>query len=270
MKEKKITLSNTSLLPQGNPYLISGPCVIENQQMLIDISSHLKEITKKLGYTFVFKASFDKANRSSIKGFRGPGLEKGLEMLKNVKSQVGVPITSDVHTPDMIAKCSGILDIVQIPAFLARQTDFYVEAAKANMTLTVKKGQFMSPDEMSFAIEKFRNSSGKGIAIIERGTFFGYNNLIVDFRNIPIIKKMGVPYIYDATHSLQRPAAGNGVSLGNREFLEPLARAQLAAGADGLFIETHPNPAKAKSDAATQYPLNEMSGLLSRLLPFFQ
>lgn len=248
---------------------ICGPCVIEEEETVRNIAQSLKKIAALFDISFIFKASFDKANRSSLSSYRGPGLEEGLKILAGIKKDYGLMITSDVHTPQMIAPCAEVLDVLQVPAFLARQTDLYVEAAKSGRPLNVKKGQFMAPEEMRFAIEKFRQSGGGEIAVTERGTFFGYGNLVVDFRSISIIKEMGVPYIYDASHSLQKPAAGDGVSKGDRKFIESIARAQISAGADGIFLEAHSSPEKAKSDRDTQYPLDEVQGLIERLLPFY-
>lgn len=249
---------------------ICGPCVIEEEEVVRNIAQTLKKTASLFDISLVFKASFDKANRSSLSSYRGPGLEKGLKILASIKKDYDLMVTSDVHTPQMIAPCAEVLDVLQIPAFLARQTDLYIEAAKSKRPINVKKGQFMAPEEMRFAIEKFRQSGGDEIAITERGSFFGYGNLVVDFRSIAIIKEMGVPYIYDASHSLQKPAAGDGVSKGDRKFIEGLARAQIAAGADGIFLEAHSNPKQAKSDRETQYPLEEVNGLIERLLPFYE
>ena len=252
-------------------FVVSGPCVIEDYNLLQTVCSELKEITDRLGIDFIFKASFDKANRSSIDSFRGPGLEKGLKMLQKIKQQFEVKILSDIHSVEMIQSAAEVLDILQIPAFLARQTDFYVECAKYNKVINVKKGQFMSPYEMENAVTKYKNSLSETknwqdkIWVTERGTFFGYGNLVVDFRSIQIIKEMKVTYVYDATHSLQLPSAKGSYSGGQREFLVNLAKAQISAGADGLFIESHPNVEQALSDKHTQYPLQKMNGLLTQL-----
>ena len=204
------------LFKKNTLFLISGPCVIESYSLAEEVCGKIKEITSTLDINFVFKASFDKANRSSIDSFRGPGLEKGLKILGKIKKTFGVPVLSDIHTPEMIPEASTVLDILQIPAFLARQTDLYVEAAKTNCAINVKKGQFMAPQEMKNVIDKFQSLSQQEIFITERGTFFGYGNLVVDFRSIKIIKDMNVPYIYDATHSLQLPA-GEGTHTGVKE-----------------------------------------------------
>ena len=240
---------------KNNFYVIAGPCIIENKEMLQKTADKLKNIANKLNIQLIFKASFDKANRTSYDSFRGPGIEKGLLMLDQIKKEFDLPVTTDVHTPDQIKSAVQCIDIIQLPAFLARQTDFYVEAGKYDITLNVKKGQFMSPYDMSKAISKFKESNGKNIMITERGTFFGYGNLVVDFRSIEIIKSMGVPYTFDATHSVQLPSAKDGKSGGQREFISGLIRGQMAAGSDGLFMETHPNVKLAKSDKDSQIPL---------------
>ena len=253
------------ILPKDNLYLIAGPCVIENMEMLRRTAGELADLTSRLGIDFIFKSSFDKANRSSIHGFRGPGLKKGLTMLSKIKSEFGVKLLTDVHTPDQIQACAEIIDLVQIPAFLARQTDFYSTAGKLKIPLNVKKGQFMAPQEMKTAIEKYRESGGEEIGVTERGTFFGYGNLVVDFRSIDIIRAMGVKYTFDATHSVQLPAGKGERSGGQREFIPTLVRGQIAAGADGLFMETHPDVGKAQSDKDTQFPLEEMKNFLPRV-----
>ena len=242
--------------------------MLESEELGLKVAREVSEIAKRHSLSYVFKSSFDKANRSSIVSDRGPGLKQGLKWLKNIKDVLQIPILADVHTPEMIELCAETLDVIQIPAFLARQTDFYIEAAKTGKPINVKKGQFMSPYEMENVANKFIQSGGKkkDIAITERGTFFGYGNLVVDFRSIKIIKDMGLKYVYDATHSLQLPAARGKSSGGNREFLESLCLGQIAAGADGLFIETHPNVEKALSDRETQYPLNKLENLLTRLV----
>ncbi len=259
-----------NILNQSSFFLIAGPCVIESKALIDEVCETMKKITLKLGIPYIFKASFDKANRSSIKGYRGPSLKEGLLMLKNLKEKYDVPILSDIHTPEMIEEAGKVLDMIQIPAFLARQTDLYIEAAKTKKILNIKKGQFMSPYEIENASKKFLEAGGKELLVTERGSFFGYGNLVVDFRSIKVIKDMGIPYVYDATHSLQLPAAKGSHSGGQREFLPSLAKAQLAAGADGLFIETHPFPSQAKSDQETQYPLNKMELLLKELLEVYQ
>lgn len=245
--------------------LIAGPCVIEDYPMLETVCGKMKELCEKYDFDYVFKASFDKANRSSQKSFRGPGIERGLEMLAMIKDKFKVKVTSDVHSPDQVLPASKVLDVVQLPAFLARQTDFYAEAGKIGAHLNVKKGQFMSPYEMKTALEKFTSFGGEKIWMTERGTFMGYGNLVVDFRSLDVIKGLGVPYIFDATHSVQLPAAGDGRSLGQRQFIPTLLKAQTAAGADGAFMEVHPNPEAAKSDASTQMALEQMEPLMKMM-----
>ena len=256
------------VLPQDTFYLIAGPCVIEDMDILKEIADELVQIKASLGIEVFFKSSFDKANRTSISSFRGPGLEKGLDMLSTIKKEYGLKILTDVHTPDQIKVCSEVIDLIQIPAFLARQTDFYIEAGKYKVALNVKKGQFMSPQDMERAITKFKDSGGVEITITERGTFFGYGNLVVDFRSLDIIKAMGVKYIFDATHSVLLPSVRDGVSGGQREFIPTLVKGQIAAGADGLFMETHPNVDKAKSDKETQFPLQKMRAFIETIYKY--
>lgn len=251
-------------------FLIAGPCVIENRDTVFKTAETLKELTEELKIPYTFKASFDKANRSSIKSFRGPGFDEGLKILDEVKKQFGIPVLSDVHTPEMIPACAEVLDVLQIPAFLARQTDFYIEAAKTGKMVNVKKGQFMSPYEMKQAVLKFKESGGEDIAVTERGTFFGYGNLVVDFRSIKIIKDLGVPYVYDATHSLQLPAGRGDSSGGQRDFIPSLAKAQIAAGADGIFMEIHPDPDGALCDRENQWPLSRTQSLLKDLKRIYE
>ncbi len=254
------------LFPQDKLFLIAGPCVIESEDLIFRIAEKMSEVTRRLGVPYIFKASFDKANRSSIHSFRGVGMEKGLAILQKVKDKFGLPVLSDVHTPEMIAGCAKVFDAVQITAFLARQTDFFVEAGRAKVAINVKKGQFMSPYEMKNAVEKYRESGGTEAAVTERGTTFGYGNLVVDFRSIPIIRGEDMTYIFDATHSVQLPAARGGSSGGDRRFIPALARAQVAAGANGIFMEVHPEPDKALSDKETQWPLHLAEDLLKELV----
>ncbi|MBN8218503.1 MAG: 3-deoxy-8-phosphooctulonate synthase [Spirochaetes bacterium] len=251
-------------------FLIAGPCVIEHRDLVLSTAKKLAEISKRLSLPVVFKASFDKANRSSIHGFRGVGLEAGLAILSEVKRETGLPVLSDVHTPDQVAPAAKALDALQIPAFLARQTDLLIEAGRAKIPVNIKKGQFMAPHEMENALAKFRESGGTEAALTERGSSFGYGNLVVDFRSIAQMKAFGVPYIFDATHSMQLPAARGNSSGGDRRFLPALARAQIAAGADGLFMEVHPEPAKALSDKETQWPLDQLEPLLVELLEVYK
>jgi len=247
----------------GRPLLlIAGPCVIEGLEHCLGIARRVKEIADRLGLPFVFKASFDKANRSSGGSFRGPGLVEGLKILSEVRRQVGVPVLSDVHEVAQAAAAGEVLDIIQIPAFLCRQTDLILAAASTGKVLNIKKGQFLSPAEMGNAAGKASAGGAGGVMLTERGTFFGYNNLVNDMTAIAVMQNLGAPVIFDATHSTQQPGALGNRSGGRPEMTPLLARAAVAAGADGLFLETHPCPAEAKSDAATVYPLDGLEALL--------
>jgi 2-dehydro-3-deoxyphosphooctonate aldolase (KDO 8-P synthase) len=248
--------------------LIAGPCVIENGFAWGWLS--LKRTCERLGIFYVFKASFDKANRTSAKSFRGPGLEAGLNVLAKVRAEVGVPVLTDVHTEAQAAIAGDVVDILQIPAFLCRQTDLIEAAVATGKIVNLKKGQFLSPAEMGQVAEKARNAGGKRILLTERGSSFGYNNLVADMRSIPIMKQFGFPVIFDATHSVQLPGGGGDKSGGQREFAPVLARAALAAGANGIFIETHPRPDRALSDGPNMIPLIEMPGLLKGLVKVFK
>lgn len=260
--------NQSSLEPQKRIplLLISGPCVIENDEMTFNIASKLKQITSELNIPFIFKASFDKANRSSIQSFRGPGIEHGIKILKHIKDSLNLKVISDIHSPEQAEVAARVLDIIQIPAFLCRQTDLILAAAKTGKPLNIKKGQFLSPFECSNIIDKARSCGCTDISITERGTTFGYNNLVVDFRSIEILKGMGVSVIFDATHSVQLPGGGGTTSSGDSKFAPCLAKAAVAAGADGIFIETHPDPAKALCDGPNSIPLDNMMPLLSTLV----
>ena len=249
--------------------LIAGPCVIENEKLCLQIADALKKTCAKLGVYFVFKASYDKANRTSAKSFRGPGLDAGLKVLDKVRAEFGVPVLTDVHTETQAVIAGEVVDILQIPAFLCRQTDLIHAAAITGKIVNLKKGQFLSPVEMGQAVEKVKSAGGKKILLTERGTTFGYNNLIADMRSIPMMKRFGFPVIFDATHSVQLPGGGGEKSSGQREFAPVLARAALAAGANGIFIETHPRPDRALSDGPNMIPLAEMPSLLRSLLNVF-
>ena len=246
--------------------LIAGPCVIENYNTTYDIALYLKKLTKKLNIPFVFKASYDKANRTSINSFRGPGVKDGLDILNSIKTELNINILSDVHNIDEIQHAARILDIIQIPAFLCRQTDFILEIARTGKTVNVKKGQFLAPWDIIPVIEKIKSTGNNDIFITERGTMFGYNNLVVDFRGIKIMQdKTNIPVIFDATHSVQLPGAGDNCSGGQRNLAPTLAKAAIAAGADGLFIEVHPNPDQALCDGPNSLKLDEIESLLSDL-----
>ena len=263
-------MSNTffkSLDINTSPFLlIAGPCVIEDYDTTFQTAKTLKKITDELQIPFVFKSSFDKANRTSIESFRGPGFSDGMDILKKIKQELDLKIISDIHLPEQAEKASKTLDIIQIPAFLCRQTDLILAACKTGKPVNIKKGQFLSPWECKNIINKAKQSGSDCISITERGTTFGYNNLVVDFRSIDIIRQMGVPVIFDATHSVQLPGGGIDSSAGNREFVPVLSKAAIAAGADGLFIETHPDPDNALCDGPNSIELNKIKELLTILL----
>ena len=245
-------------------FVIAGPCVIESAEICLTIGTHVKRVCDKLGLAYVFKASFDKANRSSNASFRGPGLEDGLVVLERVKRELGVPVLSDIHEPEQAAVAAKVIDVLQVPAFLARQTDLLVACGRTGRAVNVKKGQFMSPQEMGNAVEKVRSAGGGGrVMLTERGTFFGYNRLVNDFTAIPVMKNFGCPVVFDITHSTQQPAGLGNQSGGNPQFAPMLARAAVAAGVDGLFLECHPDPKNARSDAATMLGLNAVEPLLA-------
>jgi len=258
-----------SLNAPGRMSLIAGPCVIESRTLCLQTAATLKKTCDRLGIAFVFKASYDKANRTSSGTFRGPGLGAGLRVLAEVREKIGVPILTDVHTESQAAAAGEVADILQIPAFLCRQTDLIAAAAATGKIVNLKKGQFLSPLEMGQVIQKARRAGAKRILVTERGTTFGYNNLVADMRSIPILKRFGFPVIFDATHSVQLPGGGGDKSGGQREFAPVLARCALAAGAHGLFIETHPHPDRALSDGPNMIPLAEMPALLKELLRVF-
>ncbi|HXC39121.1 MAG TPA: 3-deoxy-8-phosphooctulonate synthase [Burkholderiales bacterium] len=248
-------------------FLIAGPCVIESRQLALDTAGKLKDIAAGLGLPFIYKSSFDKANRSSGKSFRGPGIEGGLEILAEVKKTLGVPVLTDVHEVGEIAAAAKVVDVLQTPAFLCRQTDFIHAAASAGKPVNIKKGQFLAPGDMVNVVEKARASSGTdNIMVCERGASFGYNNLVSDMRSLAIMRATGCPVVFDATHSVQLPGGQGTSSGGQREFVPVLARAAVAAGVAGLFMETHPDPAKALSDGPNAWPLARMAELLETLL----
>ena len=252
---------------QGAPLvLISGPCVIEDYETTLEIARYLKELTQKLGLPFIFKASYDKANRTSIHSFRGPGIRDGLDILARIKSELGVKILSDVHGADEVADAARILDIIQIPAFLCRQTDFVSAVARAGKPVNIKKGQFLAPWDMMNVVEKATSAGNRQVLITERGTMFGYNNLVADFRGIKIMQDTGWPVIFDVTHSIQLPGGAGTSSGGQREFAPVLAKAAVAAGADGIFMEVHTDPDKALCDGPNSLKIDTLHELLSRLM----
>ena len=248
-------------------FLIAGPCVVESLELQVDVAGHLKEITRKLGVPFIFKSSYDKANRSSSKSFRGLGIETGLDILAHVKNTIKVPVLTDVHTENEIPMAAAIVDVLQTPAFLCRQTDFIHAVAATGKPVNIKKGQFLSPQEMKNVVDKAREASGKdNILVCERGFSFGYGNLVSDMRSLAIMRDTGCPVVFDATHSVQLPGGQGTASGGQREFIPVLARAAVATGIAGLFMETHPNPAKALSDGPNAWPLDMMQPLLETLM----
>jgi len=246
--------------------LIAGPCVIESPQGTLKIAEAIKKITTKLHVPFVFKASFDKANRTSINSFRGPGLYEGLKVLSQIKSKVGVPILSDVHDVSQAQMAGEILDIIQIPAFLCRQTDLIVAAAKTGKIVNVKKGQFMAPWDISGIVKKMQEAGNQNLLLTERGVSFGYNNLVSDFRSLPIMRASGYPVVFDATHSVQKPGGLGTSSGGESQYIPLLARCAVAAGVDAIFLETHPNPSQALSDGPNTLPLKNLENLLKDLM----
>lgn len=249
-----------------NPLIyIAGPCVIENEELTLDIARRLKEICAPLPVRFIFKASYDKANRTSLDSFRGPGIDEGLRILKSVKDQLGIETMSDVHDKHDIERAAEVLDVIQIPAFLCRQTDLLVAAARTGRTINIKKGQFVAPQDMRYTVDKIECSGNRSIWLTERGSTFGYNNLVVDFRSFDIMREFGHPIVFDATHAVQIPSAG-GASSGRREFVAPLARAAVAYGIDGLFTEVYPEPDNARCDGANSIRLDSVEQLLKSLL----
>lgn len=237
---------------------IAGPCVIESEAATLSIAAALQEIFSRYQGEFFFKASFDKANRTSLSSFRGPGLKKGLEILSKVKQKYGIKILSDVHSVEQVEQAKDVLDVIQIPAFLCRQTDILAAAARTGKIVNVKKGQFLSPFDMKYVVEKIERSGGRKIFLTERGSTFGYNNLVVDFRSLRVMRDLGYPVIFDATHSVQFPSAARGCSGGDRQYIIPLSRAAVAFGCDGLFMEVHPHPEKALCDGANSLNLTEI------------
>jgi 2-dehydro-3-deoxyphosphooctonate aldolase (KDO 8-P synthase) len=250
----------------GPPFLIAGPCVIESPRHPAQVAARLKDITRRLGIPFVFKASYDKANRSSLGSYRGPGMERGLEILAGVRERLGVPILTDVHEVAQVERAVRVADILQIPAFLCRQTDLVLEAARSGRIVNIKKGQFMAPWDMKGVLEKAASTGNPRIMVTERGHTFGYNNLVVDMRSFPVLRGYGYPVIFDVTHSVQRPGGLGDRSGGEAHFIETLAPAGVAAGVDGLFMEVHENPARALSDGPNAYRLGRLEKLLKRLL----
>jgi 2-dehydro-3-deoxyphosphooctonate aldolase (KDO 8-P synthase) len=250
----------------GHPLLlVAGPCVIESETHALELASAIKDVAARRGVPFVFKASYDKANRTSIGSYRGPGLGEGLRILARVKSELGLPILTDIHEPGQAAPAAAVADVLQIPAFLCRQTDLLVAAARTGRVVNIKKGQFLSPADMRHPIAKVTGSGNERVLVTERGTSFGYNNLVVDVRGLPVLRALGYPVIFDVTHSLQLPGGGDGVTAGLAEHIVPLASAGVAAGVDGVFLEVHEEPSRARSDAQNALRLDRLDALLARL-----
>ena len=261
---KDIKVGNV-IFGKDNLGIIAGPCVIENRDHSLEMSYAIKEVSDDVGIPIIFKSSFDKANRTSIKSFRGPGIEEGMRILSDVKTETGLKVLTDIHSPDQAGLVSDVVDIIQIPAFLSRQTDLLIAAAKTGKPINIKKGQFLAPWDVEHIVKKMEESGSQNILLTDRGTQFGYNNLVADMRAIPLMKQFGYPVIFDATHSAQLPGGSGGHSSGMRNMIPTLARAAVAAGCNGVFMEVHNNVDKAKSDAATQWPLDKLVSLLIEL-----
>ena len=261
---REIKVGNV-IFGKDNLGIIAGPCVIENRDHSLEMSYAIKEVSEDVGIPIIFKSSFDKANRTSIKSFRGPGIQEGMRILSDVKTETGLKVLTDIHSPDQAGLVSDVVDIIQIPAFLSRQTDLLIAAAKTGKPINIKKGQFLAPWDVEHIVKKVEESGSQNILLTDRGTQFGYNNLVADMRAIPLMKQFGYPVIFDATHSAQLPGGSGGHSSGMRDMIPTLARAAVAAGCNGVFMEVHNNVDKAKSDAATQWPLDKLAPLLIEL-----
>jgi 2-dehydro-3-deoxyphosphooctonate aldolase (KDO 8-P synthase) len=259
-------LLNFEVGPDQPLFLIAGPCVVESEGLILEVAGKLKELTGRLGIPFIFKSSFDKANRSSSKSYRGPGMEEGLRILSEVKRQLGLPVLTDVHEDTPLAEVAAVVDVLQTPAFLARQTNFILNVCSQNRPVNIKKGQFLSPWEMQNVVDKARSTGNPQIMVCERGFSFGYNNLVSDMRSLSVMRETGCPVVFDATHSVQLPGGKGTASGGQREFVPVLARAAVAAGVSGVFMETHPDPDKALSDGPNAWPLARMEPLLTTLV----
>jgi len=257
-----VTIGGFTVQEEGPFFLIAGPCVIESEALTLKVAHFLKELEESLEIPVIFKTSYDKANRTSLSSYRGPGIEKGLEILQKVKEKTGLPVLSDVHSPEEVPRAAAVLDVLQIPAFLCRQTDLLVAAAGAGLPINVKKGQFLSPLDMKSVADKVVSQGNRRLLLTERGSCFGYNNLVVDMRAIPLMKTIGFPVIFDATHSVQLPGGAGTRSGGQREFVENLSRAAVAAGCNGVFLEVHPTPDSALCDGPNSLPLDGLKSLL--------
>ena len=265
-----VRIGNMNIGPGEPPLLIAGPCVLEDFDTALSIAAFMKKAAGDCGFSYMFKASFDKANRTSIESYRGPGLTRGLEMLSTIKEELKVPVISDIHSPDQAEAAAIVLDCIQIPAFLCRQTDLLVTAARTMLPINIKKGQFMAPWDMRHAVAKIRESGNNRVILTERGTSFAYNNLVVDMRGLAIMRGLGTPVVFDATHSVQLPGGGEGSSSGQAEFVPTLARAAMAAGVDGIFMEVHPYPDKALCDGSNSLSLEAAAELIEVLFKIRQ
>ena len=267
-KVREVKITDSITVGNSEIFLIAGPCVIESEDLVMEVAGKMKEITEKLGIKYVFKASFDKANRTSINSFRGPGLEKGLEILSRVKSKYNLPIATDIHEPWQCKEASKVIDVLQIPAFLCRQTDLLIAAAETGKAVNIKKGQFLAPWDMKNVIKKFEEVGNPNIMLCERGTTFGYNNLVVDMRALLEMRKLGYPIVFDATHSVQIPGGQGETTGGNREYVYPLMRSAAAIGIDGIFAEVHPDPDNAMSDGPNMLRLDKIEEVLKSVKKF--
>jgi 2-dehydro-3-deoxyphosphooctonate aldolase (KDO 8-P synthase) len=267
-KVREVKITDSITVGNSEIFLIAGPCVIESEDLVMEVAGKMKEITEKQGIKYVFKASFDKANRTSINSFRGPGLEKGLEILSRVKSKYNLPIATDIHEPWQCKEASKVIDILQIPAFLCRQTDLLIAAAETGKAVNIKKGQFLAPWDMKNVIKKFEEVGNPNIMLCERGTTFGYNNLVVDMRALLEMRKLGYPIVFDATHSVQIPGGQGETTGGNREYVYPLMRSAAAIGIDGIFAEVHPDPDNAMSDGPNMLRLDKIEEVLKSVKKF--
>ena len=267
-KVNEVKITDNIKIGNGKMFLIAGPCVIESEDLVNEVAEKMKEITDRLGIQYIFKASFDKANRSSISSFRGPGIEKGLEILARVKEKYGVALATDIHEPWHCKEAAKVIDLLQIPAFLSRQTDLLIAAGETGKAVNIKKGQFLAPWDMKNVVKKFEEIGNKNIMLCERGASFGYNNLVVDMRGLLEMRKLGYPVVFDATHSVQIPGGQGETSGGNSTYVYPLARAALAVGVDGIFTEVHPDPTVAKSDGPNMLKLIDVENILKKLLEY--
>jgi 2-dehydro-3-deoxyphosphooctonate aldolase (KDO 8-P synthase) len=265
-----IQIGDLVIEENGPFFVIAGPCVIESEAVTLEVAAFLRKTGDELGIPIIFKTSYDKANRTSLQSFRGPGLKKGLEIISRVKEETGLPVLSDVHEREQVAQVAHVLDVIQIPAFLCRQTDLILAAARTNLSINIKKGQFLAPWDMAPAVEKVRSTGNHRLLLTERGSAFGYNNLVVDMRSIAVLKGFGFPVVFDATHSVQLPGGGGHCSSGQREYVGNLARAAVAAGADGVFMEVHPSPDSALCDGPNSLPLSDVRETLRVLKAIYQ